>query len=438
MKKMVIFTTLFFNKVGNQSMLETVKQYSKHYDVYIITSASARDNYYLSSQEAKKSLPNNVFFFRQSGWFKDIFRFAISFIRRVIPKKKNCKEVKVDNNLQNLNYSLLNIISFHVSYFSLFLFAGKLKFLGRLPSADYICGYEIGGVTPAIRYRNMFNRKAKLFSKMQGTILYDAITKGIENSDKNYTLDHSAYSKLRTFDLVCMTNDGTYGDIVLEHYGIKPSAYLHIMNGISEGIVQFSNKYSYKKLKSPVIKLVTVSRLVGWKRVYLGIELLNILINIKGREDFTFDIYGHGNEAEIIHLENLIEKYSLQKHVTIKGQISHDKVASVMTDADFIISLYKMTNVTNPLLEAMFLNVPIITLADSSLLSIVKNDENKNRYIFEEIDEDSVINQIADFLVSCDVEQVRQKRFELNNTVPHELMTWEKRINTEVKKLNSI
>ena len=438
MKKMVIFTTLFFNKVGNQSMLETVKQYSKHYDVYIITSASAKDNYYLSSDEAKKSLPNNVFFFRQSGWFKDIFRFAISLIKGAIPNKKNANEVTIDNNLQNLNYSLLNIISFHVSYFSLFLFAGKLKLLGQLPTADYICGYEIGGVTPAIRYKNIFNSKAKLFSKMQGTILYDAIKKGIESSEKNYILDHSAYSKLKSFDLVCMTNDGTYGDIVLKHYGIKPSAYLHIMNGISEGIVQFANKYSYEKPNKTNIKLVTVSRLVGWKRVYLGIELLNVLINIKGREDFTFDIYGHGNEVEIIYLTKLIEKYKLQKYVTIKGQISHEKVASVMTDADFIVSLYKMTNVTNPLLEAMFLNVPIITLADSSLLSIVQNDENKNRYIFEEIDEDSVINQIAEFLVSCDIEQVRQKRLELNASVPHELMTWEKRINTEVKKLNSI
>ena len=438
MKKMIIFTTLFFNRVGNQSMFETVKQYSKHYDVYIVTSASAKDDYYMSSQEAKESLPDNVFFFRQSGWFKDIFRFIIGNIIKILPIKKGFKEVKTEHHLQNLNYSFLNIISFYVSYFTLFLFAGKLKLFGKIPKADFICAYEIGGVTPAIRFKKTFNRKAKLFSKMQGTILYDAILKGIEKYDMNYSLDHGAYSKLKGFDLVCMTNDGTNGDYVLQHYGLKPSSYLHIMNGISERVVKFSEKYTYEIQKRPIIKLVTVSRLVGWKRVYLGIELLNLLVNKKKRKDFTFDIYGHGNEEEVVFLKTLIEKYNLHGYVTIKGKISHDKVASVMTDADFLVSLYKMTNVTNPLLESMFLNVPIITLADSSLLSIVKNDEKKNRYIFEEADENSVINQISEFLHNCDMEQVRLKRFALNGIVPFELMTWEKRINTEVKRLNSI
>lgn len=438
MKKMVIFTTLFFNKVGNQSMLETVKHYSKYFDVYIVSSSSPDDSYYLTSQEAEKILPKNVHFYRQSGWFKNIFRYLFTFLKKIKSSKNKEQTTTIDNDLINLNYSLLNIVSFKVTYFSLFAFAGLLRCLRVLPSAEFICGYEIGGVVPGERYKRFFNKKAKLFAKMQGTILYDAVSRGIESVDNKYSLDHEAYSRLKNFDLVCMTNDGTYGDKVLEHYGVPASSYLHIMNGISEGIVKFSDNFNYTKENRAEIKLVSVSRLVGWKRIYLGIEIINKLVNFHKRKEFKFEIYGHGSKFEIDYLDNLICKYGIQEYVKLHGQVSHDKVASIMTDADFIMSLYKMTNVTNPLLEAMFLNVPVVTLSDSSLLSIVSDDESKNRYIFNEIDEESLIEQISDFLNVCDINEIRQRRLEFNGTKPNELMTWGKRINSEVTKLKSI
>ena len=36
---MIIVSTLFFNRIGNQSLLETVKQYIKKYHIVFITSA---------------------------------------------------------------------------------------------------------------------------------------------------------------------------------------------------------------------------------------------------------------------------------------------------------------------------------------------------------------------------------------------------------------
>jgi glycosyltransferase involved in cell wall biosynthesis len=438
MKKMIIFSTLFFNKVGNQSMLETVKHYSKYFDVYIITASSSKDAYYLTSDEAKELLPNNVHFYRQSSWFKNIFRSLFRLIKKIKFQNNVKKAVALDNVLINLDYSFLNIISFKVTYFSLFAFAGFLKTLRILPSADFICGYEIGGVVPANRFKRVFNSKATLFSKMQGTVLFDAVSKGIASTDRKYSLDNEAYRKLKNFDLVCMTNDGTHGDKVLEHYGVSKLSYLHVMNGIAEGIVKFSHELNYIAEERAEIKLVTVSRLVGWKRVYLGIEILNNLVNLNGRKEYKFDVYGHGNQNEINFLDSLIGKYGLQNYVTVHGQVSHAEVASIMVDADFILSLYRMTNVTNPLLEAMFLNVPVLTLSDSSLLSIVKNDERMNRYIFDETDEDSLVEEISGFLNECDIKEVRQKRLKFNGTTPSELMTWERRINTEVNKLNSI
>lgn len=40
--KLLVLSTLFFNKVGNQSLLENIKCYEKYFDVYLITSASER------------------------------------------------------------------------------------------------------------------------------------------------------------------------------------------------------------------------------------------------------------------------------------------------------------------------------------------------------------------------------------------------------------
>jgi glycosyltransferase involved in cell wall biosynthesis len=438
MNKMVIFTTLFFNKVGNQSMLETVKQYSKHFDVYIVTSASENDNYYLSSESAKEVLPANVYFFRQSSWFKDIFRSIFSYFVSLKGKKESSTAPKVNDSLVNLHYSFLNIVSFKVSYISLFVYASFLRVFREIPHAKFICAYEIGGVVPAMRYQKIMDKKAKIFGKMQGTILYDAISNGVEKVDVNYSLDHQAYSILKKFNLVCMTNDGTNGDKVLEYYGVGKSSYLHIMNGISEGIVEYKKQYTYQMEKRQKIKIVTVSRLVGWKRVHLGVEIINYLVNKYQCTNIVFDIYGYGSPSEISLLVSLVDKYGLNEFVSIKGQVSHDAVAKIMVDADFIISLYKMTNVTNPLLEALFLNVPVLTLSDDSLLSIVNHDENKNRYIFDEVNENSLVEEISGFLNSMDIEKIRRRRCSFNNVTESELMTWEKRINTEVSKLNSI
>ena len=47
--------------------------------------------------------------------------------------------------------------------------------------------------------------------------------------------------------------------------------------------------------------------------------------------------------------------------INMHGAYEHMKVLKVMVDADLFVSLYDVSNLGNPLLEALFLKIPILT-----------------------------------------------------------------------------
>ena len=88
MKKLLITTSSFFNRAGNQSMLESVKEYSKYYNVAIITTAPESNSFYLTTSEAKAILPKNINIYRSRNWFKSFFKTVLSLCQKLITKKR--------------------------------------------------------------------------------------------------------------------------------------------------------------------------------------------------------------------------------------------------------------------------------------------------------------------------------------------------------------
>jgi hypothetical protein len=435
MKNMIVFTTLFVNRVGNQSMSETIKGYSKYYNIYIITSSSQDEAYYVDFNNARKNFPKNVYFFRTPQFFHLIIRFLFKLVKR----NKNSEIVtKLDTTLINLNYSFWNLMSFKLSYLLQIIYSLYLLSIRKIKSPDLICAYEIGGVTASVFLKHIF-KKAVLIAKMQGTVLYGYINSGNVNS-KSISLDVEAYMKLKEFDVITMTNDGTFGDIVLDFFKVKKEQQIFLTNGISKFMIESKNKLVYSPFKKDLtIKLTTISRLIGWKRVYLTIELINEFVNNRNYDNIFLNIYGFGNETEKNVLINLIDKYDLNEFVKLNGSVEYQKVPDILNEADFLISLYKSTNVTNPLLEAVYLNVPIISIEDVNLLSIINNDNNRNTFLFKEDESEmKLINDIADFISKVNINKIRSKREEIFRNESNLIMSWEERVELEINKINEI
>ena len=411
-------------------MLETVKEYARYFDVHILSSSDPYDSYYLSKETAEELVPANVYLYQSNGWVKELLKKIIAFF---VSKEVGAGE-NLSTELLNYKHTYLNVLSLVQSNMVLAVKAILLTVFRKIPRADYVCAYEIRGVVPALRYKKIFPHDVKLFARMQGTVLCDFIHNQHDKKYMDYVIDDKMYQKLINFDYVFMTNDGTDGDKVLNFYDIPPKKYLFLPNGIAENISKYRSQCLYSVSRREQVKVLMLSRLIGWKRVYLGIETFNILINVFKLVNYRLDIYGFGTDEEQKYLIDKIEKYSLGEFVFVNGPVPHDSVPDIIMDSDILLSLYYKTNLTNPLLEALHLNLPVLTIYDDSLNSIKSNCNGLSLELIEESDEEGMILEIAHKLKSIDVVQMRKERESKASQEP-ELMQWRKRIDLEVELL---
>jgi glycosyltransferase involved in cell wall biosynthesis len=438
-EQMLITSSSFFNRAGNQSMLESVREYSKYYDVSIVTTAAESNSYYLTTEEAVKLLPVNVNIYRKSSLFKELLKKAISFI----PKKKVVVKLDatIDKTLVNQKYSKFTFLSQSYTTSTLTFTALFLLGINKLKKPDVILAYEISGI-PAALYLFKILRKVhkniKLISRLQGTTLFNAIGNEDLLCSSNYSLDHSMYQKLEGFDLNIMTNDGTNGDKVLNYYSISNDKILHITNGIPSSLVDYSaSKDRSLELDSDKIIFSSICRLVGWKRVYLSIEVVNKLVNENAFHNVMLNIYGVGTDEELGILCKLIKEYNLNSYVKIHGGVPHEQVPKILDATDFLLSLYCFTNVTNPLLEALFLRCPIITIEDDNLCLILENESLENSLILRSTSENELVEQIVNYIKAVDIYAMKAQRKESYGSLGN-IYTWEERIKREKDCLDKI
>ncbi|HJD24790.1 MAG TPA: glycosyltransferase family 4 protein [Firmicutes bacterium] len=231
--------------------------------------------------------------------------------------------------------------------------------------------YEIGAVKPV----KQLSRRYKLpwVTRFQGTIL----------SDTAYTLFNRIryyphfYALHQSADITIMTDDGTLGDKVLERAGNHSKQIFFWKNGVdiaktqatTDEILSLRKQYGLRQ-DEPV--LLTVSRLASWKRVDRAIRALAQVIQAKA--DCKLIIVGDGDSRP--DLEKLVQSLSLEKSVYFAGAVDHDDIYKYLGMADIFLSLYDLSNVGNPLLEAMCCAKPIITLNVGDTSSLIKHEQN--------------------------------------------------------------
>ena len=237
-----------------------------------------------------------------------------------------------------------------------------------------IYAYEIFGVRAGERLAKAF--QLPLVTRFQGTILapyQDTVLNRLSRYPHFQALEQKA-------DLVIMTDDGTQGDRVLKRLG-NNSKTLFFRNGLDLMGRNISAMYAGfdrnafradRNIASDDTVFLTVSRLTGWKTVDRA---------IRGFADFTqrggrgkLIIVGEGDARG--ELEQLARDLKVEDDVLFTGAVAHDKVYDYMMACDVFVSLYDLSNVGNPLLEAMTLGKCIITYDVGDTGRIITNREN--------------------------------------------------------------
>ncbi len=237
---------------------------------------------------------------------------------------------------------------------------------------DLLYGYEVHGALAA----RLIRRRHKLpaVCRFQGTVMRPALDSPLARIRR-----YEEVLALRTpADLYIMTNDGTQGDEVLAR-----------LNPQSEGRVRFwRNGLDMDRLKPATARETAVARgelglsgdrfvmvtacvLLPWKHVDRAIRALALLQRDLPQAGLI--VLGDGEERA--NLESLSRDLGLADKVRFEGAVPQADVLHYLWAADAFLSLNDLSNVGNPLLEAMACGKPIVTIDNGATGDLIRDGE---------------------------------------------------------------
>ncbi len=304
------------------------------------------------------------------------------------------------------------------------------KILSSIRTLDnvVIYAYEVHAVLACAYLAQKYN--CPLVTRFQGTIMS---SKPCNFMTKIGYFPH--YQALRRkADLVIMTDDGTQGKQYLQQIG-NTSKMLFLRNGVdiscgSDNVEKMDSIKNKLGISSDYHILMTLSRLVEWKRVDRAIICLADII----KHDISCKLVILGDGPARKNLESLSQSLGVSEHVIFVGSVDHSNVIQYLAVADVFLSLYDLSNVGNPLYEAMQCGKAIVTLDNGDTGTVVKNNYNGILIAPDELD--SLPNVVIDLLNNS------EKRQRIGNNAynfsQEKLWSWQERISYEIKEVEKL
>ena len=268
-------------------------------------------------------------------------------------------------------------------------------------------------------------------TRLYGTFLADLMKKPF------VTLRYptAALGYLVPSSLLICANDGTRGDEVARKFRIPDQRFRFWQNGVdpprqpleatrNEFVDQFG-----PKLKTESKWVVSCSRLSGWKRID---RMLRALAVCRGKKvDCQLLVAGAG--PELPRLKKLAEELGITENVVWLGALAHDDIWALMNVADVFMITNDVTNRCNPLYEATWAGLPVVSVVDPSTADLLK--DGSNALLADRNDTDGLGKRLAEICRnSALAEQFRKAQKDLAAT----FWTWEERMNVEVDELEKL
>jgi len=300
--------------------------------------------------------------------------------------------------------------------------------IAREDKIDLFYGYEVFGVPVASRLARKY--KKPLVSRFQGTVL----APWMEKPFWKLKWWHHIKAMKTPADLCIMTDDGTGGNEVLKALDVDMSRVKFWMNGVNRtGNLKDSDRETFRQgLGIPQNKkiLICVNRLQTWKRVD---RIIHAMANVTEKEkNVVLLIIGDGEERK--NLENMTENLDLKDHVWFMGSIPCNYLDRYYAIADIFVQTNDLSNVSNPLLEAMRAGKCIVTVDTGDTARIIKNYETGICLNMQDIPK--IPDKILELLANDGLRHTLGRnagQFAENN-----FWTWEERMKEEVRTVETL
>ena len=184
------------------------------------------------------------------------------------------------------------------------------------------------------------------------------------------------------------------------------------------------------------LTIISISRLEGWKRVDRGIDIIHSFIQKfpESKDKIKYIIVGDGVDKG--SLEKRVATHKLTDQIHFTGAISHAEVGNYLNLADVFFSFYDLSNVGNPLLEAIRSQKIIMTLANGDTSKWITHLENGFIYnphsdfkneVAEDLDK-LINDQHLKDTVKIGVKKLSEEK----------LWTWSERMDEEVNEVTAL
>lgn len=375
----------------NQSMKNTIKYFSEFgYTIHVFAAFPKR---YPILQDPEKIFNKSVLFHRSPNFLIPVFHIAKA-LKDLIGRSESKKNVKGDINANVGYYDEYNFLG-RMFYAVFLLFYLPLEaprvffyYLKLKPRVFY--GVNGPGCALASFLGKLLRKP--IIHRWHGSAYTEDDVKKMKTRlrDKLLLLD-GGFAKSAPNDAVIMTNDGTRGDKILQLFNVEPRKIHFWMNGLDTADLvpphgwepdRFKNLLGLKDRKV----IMMASRLVLWKRVDRGIHCIHQLISRYGMDDVVLLLVGHGSERK--KLEELAERLEIREAVQFVGAVPHAEIPKYYSIADVFLSLYDVSNLGNPLLEAMYFGLPIVTIDDGSTADLLISGCNALLLLRQSLDKD--------------------------------------------------
>lgn len=230
---------------------------------------------------------------------------------------------------------------------------------------DLVYGYEVHAFPGAAVFARA--RGIPYVARFQGTTLDTTLDRPLLRAAQ---FEHELAFRAGG-DLVIMTNDGTRGDRVLRRLGVPDSRIRFWRNGVDHPPQDRSGKRNAQRASlgiqpnAPV--LLSVGRLVYWKRVDRSLELVDRLRKMV--PGVVLLVVGDGTDRA--RLEALAADFELTPSVRFLGAVDRDHLGDLYAAADLFLSFNDLSNAANPVFEAMANGLPVLTLDTGDTSDVV-------------------------------------------------------------------
>jgi glycosyltransferase involved in cell wall biosynthesis len=322
------------------------------------------------------------------------------------------------------------------------LAAGEAERLIRAAEQPYdvLYAYEVHAVLAArlLRRRGV---RLPLVARYQGTVMHPALSDRIL-----YLRRYEEALALKTpAAMHIMTNDGTRGAEVLAR-----------LNPGSKGRVRFwRNGLDLNRLRPPsprqrasarreltipdgAFVTLTASRLATWKRVDRAVRALpKVRSWVSGA---MLVVVGDGEER--VRLEALARALGVEEAVRFVGAVPQHEVMRYMHAADVFMAIADLSNVGNPLLEAMACGMCIVAVDAGDTRELIIDNrtgrlaDSSNRSGFVKPLED----RLAELLVTLAGDAAQRERLAAGAAAyaGEHFWTWEQRMAAEVEAVAAL